>query len=981
MLLAHLALGGLLLVWAAEGIPVSEDYILRTWAIDDGLPSNRVTGLTQTPDGYLWVGTLGGLARFDGVRFTTFHAGTIPGLESDRVQAVFTDRDGSLWVGLDCGGVARRVEGQFHVIAPLAPNIAIKWTTTFAQDVSGAVWFGYEAPTKVSRWLNGQLTSYTEQDGLRGGAHQNEVCSTVNGTIWYANTNGCGPFDGKRFQSVDVPGGGGVHLARAGDGGMWAIRGNRLVHYRPDGTQETKADVSAFSVHVIMEDSSGNLWMGTNNDGLIQFRDGHLESIPVEGGAVSSLFEDQEGNLWAGLRTNGVLRLHARRFYLRQIKDGLPDNDTYSVCTDNEGRLWLTGRNSMVARSTDATNHSFMPVKGWPDWARGTMAVHPDPSGGVWLGTLHGLLHSREGSFSRESLHEPITALQADRTGVLWAATIAGPLVRHEAGRDLRMPEAGGLTKVLSLAEDPAGRIWAGTEDGLVFQKSGAQFVPVPLPGAKPGDHVEFIVPDGPNTVWIGAWRGGLYRWRDGRVDRLPGGAGLPADDLRSLNLTAEGDFWVGTARGLLHVARDEIEAVMDGQRDSLHCIAYGRDAGLPSTEFAQGFRGATAKTPDGHLWFATTQGALEITPQEKISGITASLPVLIETVRVGERTMPCDGNSGLVVPPLSGPLEIRYTLAQLSSPERLRFRYRLSGLGDNEWVEVGDQRTVTFTRLPPGAYRIEISAGDVGGTGYSSTPASLAFVVQAAWWETLSFRLAAGMTGILALIWLVRKIVLLRVQARIRKLEQEHALERERTRIARDIHDQLGANLTQIAITSKLLTLDPPESVPAHSRELTAIARHTAESLDEIVWAVNPHYDTLAALIEYLAMFAVDFLSLAKIACEVDVPADLPASPLSSTVRHHLFLAVKEALNNVVKHSGASTVQLQVRQEGEELRVVVADNGRGFEPGGEAAGSNGVRNLGERLKELGGAARFESTPGRGTRVVFTLRLPEKSGP
>ncbi|MEO7098157.1 MAG: two-component regulator propeller domain-containing protein, partial [Luteolibacter sp.] len=706
-------------VVADVSIPVSEDYVLRTWGMEEGLPSNRVTSLTQTPDGYLWVGMLGGLARFDGVRFTAFHAENTPGLQSDRVHALFTARDGSLWVGLDWSGVARRVGDRFHVIVPSAPLMKTEWTTSFAQDASGAVWFGYEAPIKVSRWVDGQLTDYSQRDGLaigEGGAHQNEVASTANGTIWHGNTAGCGSFDGKRFQSIDPASVGYVHLARTGGGGMWATRGIRLVRYHPDGSQEAMADLGALSVNVMMEDSSGTLWLGTSNAGLIRFRNGVLAKVPVEGGAVSSVFEDREGDIWVGTQSAGVSRLHARRFHLRQTKDGLRDDDTCSVCADNEGRLWLAGRNNMLVRATDATNRTFTVPSGWPDWPRGIMTVHPDPTGGVWVGTGSGLLHLSEGTFRRESLRDRVTALLVDRTGALWAATVKGPLVRHQAGQDLRMPETGGLTHVLSLAEDPAGRIWAGTEEGLVFQKSGEQFVPVPLPGAKPGDSVQFIVPDGPDTVWIGALRGGLYRWRDGRISRLPGGTGLPIDDLRSLIITAEGDFWVGTTSGLLRVARDEIELVLDGRQTSLHCTAYGRDDGLPSTEFSLGFRGATTRMPDGHLWFATARGALEILPKEKPSPATAALPALIEEVRLGGTAMGLNGDVGLSIPPRSGPLEIRYTLAQLSAPERVRFRYRLSGLGSGAWVDAEHQRTALFTYLPPGDYRFEVAAAGADG-------------------------------------------------------------------------------------------------------------------------------------------------------------------------------------------------------------------------------------------------------------------------
>ena len=962
-----------------NAIPVSADYVLRTWGMEEGLPSNRVTSLTQTPDGYLWVGTLGGLARFDGVRFTTFHAENTPGLESDLVQALFTARDGSLWVGLDRRGVARRVGDRFHVITPFAP-LMFGWTTSFAQDASGAVWFGDEAPIKASRWVDGQLTAYSERDGLawERGAHGNEVASTANGTIWHANTVGCGPFDGKRFQSIDPAGGRYVHLARAGDGGMWATRGTRLVRYHPDGSQETVADLGALSVHMMMEDSSGTLWLGTRNAGLIRFRNGVLAKVPVEGGAVSSVFEDREGDIWVGTQSAGVSRLHARRFHLRQTKDGLRDDDTYSVCADNEGRLWLAGRNNMLVRATDATNRTFTVPSGWPDWPKGIMTVHSDPTGGVWVGTGRGLLHLSEGTFRRESLRDRVTALLVDRNENLWAAIIKGALVRHEAGQDVRMPETGGLTHVLSLAEDPAGRIWAGTEDGLVFQKSGEQFVPVPLPGAQPGDGIRFIVPDGPDTVWIGALRGGLYRWRDGRVSRLPSGAGLPMDDLRSLIITAEGDFWVGTASGLLRVARDEIEPVMDGRQPSLHCIAYGRDDGLPSTEFSLGFRGATTRTPDGHYWFATASGALEILPKEKASPAITALPVLIEEVRVGGTAMGLNGDVGLLIPPRFGPLEIRYTLAHLSAPERVRFRYRLLGMGSGAWVDADRQRTALFTYLPPGDYRFEVAAAGADGP-WLPTTSSLAFTVRAAWWETSWLRSAVGLLGALALAALVRLGVKRRMRAHMRRLEQENALERERTRIARDMHDELGASLTRIALMSDLAAGDAHLLPPETGRQLGAIAgaaRTVSGTLDEIVWMVNPNNDTLARLVGYLAESAGEFLASTEIGLTLDLPEQVPAYAVPSAVRHHLVLVVREALNNVVKHAGARSVGLRIVLGNEALTVVIADDGRGFTSDTVAPSSNGLINSRQRLASVDGSYQIESRPGGGTIVTLTLPLP-----
>jgi signal transduction histidine kinase len=525
------------------------------------------------------------------------------------------------------------------------------------------------------------------------------------------------------------------------------------------------------------------------------------------------------------------------------------------------------------------------------------------------------------------------------------------------------------------LAEDAAGRIWVGTEGGLVFQGRDDRFVPVPLPGANPGESIQFIVPDGKDALWIGAMDGGLYHWYDGKVMRLPRDAGLPVNDLRSLLIDTDGDFWFGTGKGLFRVPRRDLEKALGFDPQSMRVTTFGRHDGLPSMEFSRGFRNAATQTHDGHLWFATSRGALEITPPE--SGEAAlPLPPLIEGIEINGKSQPIENREKLILPPRLGPLQIHYTLPDMSSPERLRFRYRLVGFGDNKWVSAATERTANFSHLPPGDYRFEVVAAEGNGPWQSAT-ASLRFIVLAAWWETAWFRLVAGLLVVLALIWTVRCVVRRRMRIRMRILEQENALERERTRIARDIHDELGANLTQIAISSKLAKLDPAHAVSVHIDEIATAARGTMESLDEIVWAINPRHDTLSSLVEYIGKFAVNFLTASGIACKLGIPENLPPRPLGSNVRHHLFLVVKEALNNAVKYAGAGAVRLEVGLAGDLLRVVVADDGCGFELGSERADGNGLRNMSERMAEAGGECRIESHIGEGTRVIFELPLTD----
>ena len=954
--------------------PLAKDYLVRSWEIDDGLPHNRVMGIAQTPDGYLWLGTPFGLARFDGVRFTPFWEKVSATEDRDHACAVFVARDGALWIGSIGGGVGRWRDGRWEIIVP--EPVEGRPINAITEDGDGAVWFGVDGPPRVGRWSGGGVSWFSGADGLTTGrrlSNQTAVVASKTGRLWFGNSDACGWFNGRGFTLVDPDAGPYVHLAAAADGGMWAIRDSSLVRYRADGRKEVVADLGTLSVNVLREDSSGALWLGSNNAGLIRYRDGEFSRVPVES-SITTLFEDDEGTLWAGTLSGGAVSLRPRRLRLRTLGDGLPNADTYSVCADSEGRLWLAGRNRMLVRGDDAENRSFSPIPGWDDNRAAVMTVSPAADGGVWLGTLGGLVRWRDGEFKSETFLEPTTALLTDRAGDLWVATTGGALFlrRDGAYRPVEAPEGG--AGLVALAEDGAGRIWAGGLDGRVFVRSEGRFRPVELPGVGAHDAVRFILPDGPETVWIGVYRRGLYRWRSGRVSWLPENAGLPIRDLRTAARVDPDDFWIGTAGGLFRVPQGALDAVLDGRASKLPVCGYGRQDGLPSAEFALGFRGATTRSPDGHLWFATTRGALDVNVQA-LAGRPVARKVLIEELWSGDALVARGGEArGLELPPRAARLRINYTWPQSGKAERLRFRYRLLGGGDDDWMEVGALRSAAFSHLPAGAYRFEVMAGLDDGA-WPSTGAGLDFTVRARWWETPAARAGAFLATIGAVAWLVRGIVLLRVRVRIRRLRQAHEVERERARIARDMHDELGANLTQINMVSRLACLEPPEAARGHLEQIAAISRQTVDSLDEIVWAVNPRYDTLAALIEYIGMYAAAFLASVRIVCETELPEDPPPRPLSANVRYHLFLAVKEALNNAAKHSGARTVRLQAAWDGRRLRIVIADDGQGFDREAARTGSEGLRNLRERMGELRGECRIESRAGEGTRVVLELPL------
>lgn len=952
-----------------QEFPASEDYTVLTWEMDDGLPSNRIFTITQTPDGYLWLGTQGGLVRFDGARFTSYSAATTPGIQTERVHAVFVTRDGTLWLGQVSGAVGRKVGDRFEaIVPPPAEPVPFELISSFAESADGAVWFAYERAPRVTRWQNGRLTTFTPADGLPDGA-LGTVQATHDGEIWFANSNGCAVFDGSRFRALDPESGGAVHLAPARAGGMWAARGNRLLHYARDHTRRHMTDLGGLYVHGLFEDSAETLWIETNMTGLLRYRDGEIVRVPVAGTSISAVFEDRERNLWVGRQSGGLNRVRPRQFFLRQAKDGVYEDETYSVAEDGHGRIWLSGRANMLVRATDRTNRRFEVPPGWSGQTSPRSLV-ADGAGGIWIGTLEGLMHWRDSQWNRISPLPNILGIALDRGGAPWMGSADHPLTRHHDGRD----QPAGPPRTREIAADGAGRMWAGTDDGEVHRQNGDGWEPVPLPQGKPSGRVHCIVPDGADTVWIAVARAGFYRWRNGKAERLPPNAGFPTEDVRAVVITPEGDFWIGTGRGLYHTRRAELDAVFSGQRSTLWYRSFGRNDGLPLAEFGVGYRRAAIRTHDGHLWFASDRGALEIVPLP----VEPEVPlgsVLVEDATAGGRPLAADAAGRFQVAARSGPVEIRYTLPHLTRPEEIRFRHRLSSDGTETAVWSGAERLATFARLPPGDYRFDVTAIDPAGRPLPAGAATAFFAIEASWWETTAFRLAASVAGIAALTWLVRWLVLLRVRTRMRRLEQERAIERERSRIARDMHDQLGASLTQIAITTKLLTLDPPERVAAHSRDIATIARHTVDSLDEIVWAVDPANDSLAAALDYLGQFALNFLGAAGIECEMVLPENPPTLPLPARTRHQVFLAVKEALNNIVKHAEATRVSVNFQLQQRQAVLQIQDNGRGLPAATAPRGADGMRNMHARMREIGGDCQVESAPAAGTRVVFTWPL------
>ena len=970
-------------------------YCARVWQTEQGLPQNAVTAIVQTRDGYVWIGTYSGLARFDGVHFQVFENGSTPEMRSSRVTSLYEDGDGNLWIGHETGELTRYSNGKFQAV-----ELGKNWL--------GRKILGISADSANDLWtLNDEGLLQRCKDGLilapEAGTEPGVVSMAKDkrGTLWVLRNGKVSTLEQARLEEVKfdlestaepVQG-----ICAGRDGGLWVATEKHVRKWRenkwtqdwgpspwgfggafafletragtlaagmvdrglnlilPGGSALTFTRTNGFPsdwVRALCEDREGDLWVGTGNGGLAMVRSGNITTVNPpdqwEGRAVLSVCPSQDGGIWVGTEGAGVYRLRENQWTHFGQSAGILNPFVWSVSEDAQHRLWV-GMWASGLRVQRGERFEAVPA------LEGITAPKPAlfhaKNNSVWVGTGIGLLHYCEPELT-------------------WYGSKEG----------LKLPD------VRAVVEDDEGTVWFGMlGGGLGCLKNGALRQFRKSDGLS-SDYVQCLRPDSQGTLWIGTFGGGLNRLKQGRFSAITIGQGLANDFICDIEEDGHGNFWMSSHGGILCVSRKQLNQCADGQLSLVRCLAYGKGDGLPTTECSGGLQPAGCRTPDGRLWFTTSKGLVAVNPDEIIVNHLPP-PVVIEELRVDGQPpeeMRTD-NSDLQIPPGRNRLEFRYTGLSFASPEKVRFKYRLDGL-ETEWEDAGTKRFANYSYVPPGNYTFRVAACN-NDEFWSESDATLSFTVLPHFWRTLWFRLLAGMMMVAAAgfgVWFETRR---RLHLSLERLERQRVVERERTRIAQDIHDDLGASLTRITMLSLTAReeLDNPAQAGTKLDRIYSTARELTQSLAEIVWAVNPKHDTLDSLANFLGKFAQDFLGAADLRCRLQLPMELPSWPLTAEVRHNLFLSFKEALHNVVKHAKAKEVQVSLEVERAGFVLSAKDDGCGFllePPPGllhqdppRIFRGNGLGNMRHRLNEIGGQCEIQSAPGAGTKVTFRVLI------
>jgi signal transduction histidine kinase/ligand-binding sensor domain-containing protein len=976
---------------------LTDGYAVRVWQTEDGLPQNLVTSAVQTRDGYLWFGTEVGLARFDGERFQNFDPINTPELQDRRVTSLFENEQGTLWIGHESGAITRYRNHRFDAFRPPPPDENVK-IIGLGGDEQGRVWALRgngtvescdDHATRLPSLIAPDLPS--AMDWTRG---------TV-GSIWVVENGTAARLAHGRLTPILFPPALSSNYAQAvgaaAGGGVWVLCDNRIRRWVNDRWMDDRGEAPHSGAHLLLELHDGVLAVGTLHEGLyLVFPDGHRVHFDRRNGLpqdwVRFLYEDREKNLWVGTGSAGLVSIHATAFAVLNSPDQWRGCSVLCVAPGKEGALWI---------GTDGAGLYHLVAGKWTHYGEAEglgnlyiWAVTETAKGDVWAGPYWwgGPFRLENGQFVRPANVEETSSvafalLPSPGSGELLIGNRDGLLqLDDKTSRWLLRRPNNGAGGVRAVVRDRAGVIWCGFSEGGLARIAGDDVSFFHRPDGLASDAVQCLFADDDGTLWIGTVDNGLSRFKDGRFANISVDQGLADSAICHLLDDGLGYIWISTHHGIQRVAKNELNRCADGTIPALSSQIYDRNDGLPTVDFTGGLQAAACRTTDGRLWFASSKGVLSVDPARIESNPTPP-PVVIESILVDGKSVAFP-NEVLRLSPRHQRLEFRFSGLSFVAPEKVHFKYRLDGI-DKGWVEAGSRRFAFYSQLPAGRYRFHVIACNNDGV-WNSAGASLAFTVAPFFWQTWWFVGSCALAALSAAALLARYVTRRRLQRRMQQLERQHAIERERARIARDIHDDLGTSLTRIAMLSQPARdeLDQPQHAAAMLSRIYSTAREVTRSLDEIVWAIDPRHDTLDSLVNYMGKFAQDLLSAANIRCRLELPVDLPAWPLTAEMRHHLFLAFKEALNNALKHAGATEVHVSLHLRPDAFVLAVRDDGCGFDQtrpnssgSGRIASGHGLRNLQTRIARIGGHCEITTESGRGTIVSFVIGIPDRKNP
>lgn len=963
---------GFLWFCTAEGLSRFDGYQFTNYTTDQGLPHRWVSDLLQTRDGSYWIATGHGLSRLNPTGTPVFtNYLPAPDQKSSQIEVLLQDREGTVWLGTH-GGVYRLIADassvQFQFVDLQLPTEGEgDLVQALVADRQGTLWVGTTGSGLYRRWPDGHVDHFTTASGLPVG-RVNALLEDHQGTLWVATNHGLA-------QLTSNPDPRGRAVARL---------------------YTTKDGLASNWIETMFQSADARFWIGTD-EGVDELLDTTQKTNPqfrtyttangLSSHYVMALAEDRDDNLWLGTDSGGAMKLAHSGFTNYTVADGLAASGVDAIFENRAGELCVisSGTKHFINRFDGRRFTSVWPVFpkqinrfGW-GW---NQVGFQDHLGEWWLPTSEGLARFPAVTHAEDLGHTPPRAfyttqqglpfadvfrLYEDAGGNIWISTLSdlnNGLTRWDRQTETlkNFSEADGLVSLkdrppMSFAEDAAGNLWIGHWTGGLSRYSGGRFTFFSEADGLPAGSIRSLYVDHEHRLWIASSTGGLARLDDPSAARpqfitLTTAAGLSSNDVWCITEDNFGLLYIGTGRGL-----DRLDP-RDGR-----IKRYTTGDGLLLGKVTSAFRDR-----QGVLWFASNvHGLSRLIPTQ--DPVDPPPPIFISALRIAGESYPLSRLGETNVRPLDlGPnqnqLNIDFVGLDFGSGETLRYQYRLEG-ADRDWGVLGEQRTVNYANLAPGRYRFLVRAVNDEGLA-SSAPASLTFTISPPVWRRWWF-LAMIATVVGLGVYLIHR-------QRVARLVE---LERVRTRIATDLHDDIGANLSLIAMLSEVARgqLHRDDS---RSREwlstIAATSRDTVDAMSDIVWAVNPQRDHLRDLTRRMRRFADDILAARNIDFQFETPEASADLKLGADLRREVFLIFKESINNIARHSGCTVASVNLHIEGGWLVLTMTDDGRGIDEARIAEGT-GLGSMRQRARRLGGTFEVSSQDGSGTRIILKVPL------
>lgn len=950
--------------------PDAPAYSRRVWRSIDGLPEDFAQSLAQTPDGYLWIGTSGGLVRFDGTSFVVFNRENVSAFLDDSVYSMLVTKDGTLWAGTEGGGLIRYKDGAFRVFGH-AEGLTNSFVRVIYQDSSGHLWVGTD-----SGLFRLQNDSLTRMDG-HGGAPRISVHAICEDRAGRLLVGGRGllilrGMEATYYTSNESLADNSIRtLRQTADGALWVgtISGLRKLDQGINGDPFTTPKIlSGVNISVLLESRRGELWIGAYGQGLMRFQSGRIirfsapSSLPHNN--VLTLLEDSEDDVWVGTQ-GGLLRLSPSAASTITTADGAPQS-VNTIYQDPRGALFVTALNGKLFR---VARQTLAPVRLPAGLSRMSVRnVFRDSHGALWLGADgQGVARIDAAGIARYTMkhglvNDFIRAFCEDREGGVWIGTDSG-LSRFHKGAFQNFNTDNGLAygSIRALLLDRAGDLWVATDGGLSRLRAG-RFINDSSIERLRGQKIWSLREDAEGKLWIGTHGAGLFLLKDGTLAQFTTKSGLPSNKIHSIIEDPQGSLWMSGPSGIVAVSRRELESLSGETGGQLAMRVYSTAEGLSTNQMNGGVQPAGALLASGELWFPSAKGAVRIEPNGPDRRIAP--PALIEQVLADDRAAPF--SKGLILDPGQGKLEIHYTAIRLRSPDRIRFKFRMEGF-DQDWTDAGQRRVAYYTNLPAGNYRFRVVAYEMDDPR-GATEQVLNIEWRPHFYEREWFLALCALFG-LAVAWGWYRL-------HVRNLRQRFAaVLEERNRLAREMHDTLIQGCVGVSALLEAAS-SAREVSPSISDELLDRARNEARAtVDEARLAV---WNLRQSSGEGLASAISQLTRRLSLETGISIRFESSGAPLDlgAESERSLLMIVREALQNALRHAAPGHVSVSLSSDRHGLQVEIEDDGRGFDPSildssnGQHYGLIGMR---ERAEKLGGRLFLTSAPGKGTQLRLSV--------